>query len=187
MGKIKLTWNDEILFEGERTDGVIPPPPVVYTCPIDGLSFATQALLNAHTVLVHTPPVGILGSKTNPYKLDKSYLAVNNGFTWAAKGNDFGIGSNTKIYFEVDPALLKSNASAFQMVIKGMNCPSLWIYKAYYNKNTQTYTDDVYFTSKGTLDYVKDLSPRDLDSYKFLYGLENKEASWEIQLWVQMY
>ncbi len=131
-------------------------------------------------------PVGLLGTKTNPIKLDKPYPPVNLGFTHSIKGKEFGLSANSKIYFEVDPALLKANSSAFQMVVKGLNCPTLSIYKAYYDKDIQTYTNDVYFTGKGTLDYVRDHVPRDFDSTKFLYALENQGAYWEIELWVQM-
>ncbi len=133
------------------------------------------------------PLVGALGSKTNPIKLDKPYSMVTNGFTHSNRGVDFTIGSSAKVYFEIDPALLKASASSFQMVVKGMNCPTLWIYKAYYDKNTQAYTDDVYFTAKGTLHYVSNSPSRPFSSTKFLYVLENGGASWGIQLWVQMY
>ncbi len=151
-------------FTNQREETVTPPvvPPVI-------------------------PPVGILGSKTNPIKLNKMYAPVTNGFTHSSKGKEFGLASGAKVYFEVDPVLLKPNAPFFQMVVKGMNCPTLYIYKAYYDKNTQTYTDDVSFTSGGCVDPVRDLKPRDLDSTKFLYALENKGASWGIELWVQMY
>ncbi len=134
------------------------------------------------------PPIGVLGAKTNPIKLDKPYSRVRNGFTHSQNDRkEFGLAPDKRIYFEVDPTFLKPTSTSFQMTIKGMNGP-LVIYRAYYDKITQTYksVDDVYFTAKGCLDYVASNVSRPFSSTKFVYGLEVSE-SWEIELWVQMY
>lgn len=63
----------EIIMDSDKTISanykavIPPPPPVTYTCPIDGLVFSTQAELDAHTASAH--PVTIqapgLGSPKN--------------------------------------------------------------------------------------------------------------------------
>ena len=165
----------------QRDEAVVPPP---VTCPAGQHWDVT--LQKCVVDVPVPPPVGVLGTKTNPIKLDQSYTPVRSGFTY---GNSYyQIGDNAKVYFEIDPALLKESSSSFQMTIKGMNGP-LAIYKAYYDKNTQSYkpADDVYFTAKGCLDYVASSASHPFSSTKFLYALENGGGSWGIQLYVQMY
>ncbi len=159
----------------------------------DGIVLSTNPtyafIINSDTTIAANfsdSVVGELGTKTNPIKLNKPYGPVSSGFTYSSSTSMYTLGAGRKVYFEVDPALLKANASAFQMIVNGFNSSSLYIYKAYYDKNTQTYTEDVYYTAKGCGDYVRDSTYRDLDSTRFLYRLDNEGASWQIQLWVQM-
>ncbi len=133
------------------------------------------------------PPVGELGSKINCIKLDKPYSLVTNGFTHSSRGVAFTIGSGKKVYFEVDPTLLKANASTFRMIVKAMNNSVLGISKAYYDKITQTYTNDVSFASGGTIDTVLNNASHPFSSTKFLYALENGGESWGIELYVQVF
>ncbi len=170
-GKVVDVDKLNLWIQANQRDEVIVPPPVPPPLPPP----------------VPPPPViGALGSKTNPYKMNVMYPDVSGGYVAEKKGKAFSIGTNAKVYLEVDPSILKPSANAFQMVIKGMNCPTLTIYKAYYNKITQTYTDDVYFTAKGTLNYVASSPSRPFSSTKFLYVLENGGALWTIECWVQM-
>jgi hypothetical protein len=171
-------------------DGVVtPPPPIVYVCPTCGLQFTSQAALDAHVISAHTappppppPPTGEQGSKGNPFKMNVPYSKVMNGFIAERKGYSFSIGAS-KLYVEVDPNVIKPGSKSFRLYVKPMNCPTLAVYRAYYDKLTNSVTDDVKI---GTMDTVSTSPARPFASTKFLYALENTGEAWTIESWVQV-
>jgi hypothetical protein len=132
------------------------------------------------------PPPGGAGSKSNPFKLNTPYSKVSSGYTYGSTPS-YQLGAGAKVYFEIDPVSLKTSASAFQMTIKGMNCVSLGISRAYYDKNSQTYSDDVFIGYGGIIDTVRTNVAHPFSSTKFLYVLENTGVSWTIELYVQVF
>jgi hypothetical protein len=94
---------------------------VVFTCPIDGLTFSTQALLDAHTASAHPTPSGMWTTQiAKAYKLNQAIKNPNGTST------SFGFGfredlvpgaiqcNKGKTYFYLDTAW-RSFGTSFQL------------------------------------------------------------------------
>ncbi len=108
----------------KRPEGTVTPPPVVFTCPIDGLTFATQALLDAHKASAHPAPVGqftaiIAGAKKCNTELDK---IGGYGFYEGNTPGPTSVKSNGKTYFLLDPVWLP-----LKWKILGKRLTVMWI------------------------------------------------------------
>ncbi len=107
----------------QRDEGTVPPPippPIVYTCPIDELTFSTQALLDAHTASAHPAPTGQFTAAIKEANLCNQPIMNPNG-TRTSYGYGFYnqlnppgvyIRQGSIVYFLIDSAWMSSFGTA---------------------------------------------------------------------------
>lgn len=136
--------------------GVTQPTPTVVTQPS-----------------VAPAPSGPLGSKTNPFKMNKLSNRATNAYIPENSPNDgrgsVGLPVGAKVYFEVDP-IGTLGGTAFAMNIKfyfgaGTVC------KLTQDKRTGVYSPEACQGSDGFLDIVYNGQPDKLADKKFLYAI----------------
>ncbi len=119
-------------------------------------------------------PSGSLGSKTNPYKINKLTTRVENGYIPENASNDRGavtIPQGSKLYFEIDPD-----------TITGQSISAFGVHAVFYegagtvcrlvqDKTTGIYSSEVCFGSDGLIEIINDGQPYTIANTKFLYAL----------------
>jgi hypothetical protein len=159
MSKIITCPNCNAIFDMR---GEAPPPPAPAPAPIPSPT-----------------PSGLKGSKTNPYKMNKTTSRVFNGYG-AENGNDnaeVSIPANTKLYFEVDPSGI-----AFKLFI-GFFSGGGTVCKLTQDI-TGAYSGETCQGSDGFFDIVR--SP--IANTKYLYAIDNSGSPGTAndKMWVQI-
>ncbi len=135
-------------------------------------------------------PTGVLGSKTNPIKLDKPTTKVANGYIPSTSPNNsrgnYVTYAGSKLYFEVDPFVTTGRSSkGFGLQIKFYN-QGLSVYKSTQNKATGLYSTEVRKIG-GYVDIVYDNKPDKIDNTRYLYAIDNiTNTSFNIEIWAEI-
>jgi hypothetical protein len=135
------------------------------------------------------PPSGSLGTKTNPYKINKSTSRIYNGYISQISPDgsrgDIIIPAGSKFYFEVDPvATIGTSVGAFKISV-GFFSGAGSVCKLTQDKSTGAYSSEVCQGTDSYMDIVWDGRPYTIANTKFLYALDNSGSPGAVsdQLW----
>ncbi len=162
----------------QRDEGVVPPP---VTCPPGQHWDVTLQKCMVDVPIPPIPPVGELGSRTNPIKLNKltSKLPSGPGYTFSPDGTGAYSSltrAGVKVYFEVDPISIDGrSAKQFQYTVKGYNNSKLRFYRVVCPKGGVIPAEDTRIYSNYSMSET--VISADIDQNRYIYCVESRGDS----------